>query len=197
MMGTESELTNLQGHVAWFWQQVARGGDGVSVAELAEHVTVDAMGPQLSFTSPEPFSTSLQTGVFAGATLGEVSVEEHGRVVAPFATRRGLRLQAVFIGEADDTGRIRAVGLRIQGGASVTAVSQAGYRAAHWLLDEPKILADTLAEALAGEFAAESIARVRADPTDATLCSSASSPSRVHRAYAAVRRNSPPLGHPV
>jgi methyltransferase (TIGR00027 family) len=154
------------GHVAWFWQQVTRGGEGVSTAELGEHVTVDAWGPQLSFSSPEAFATSVQTGVFAGATLGEISDDEHGRIFASFATRRGLRLQAIFIAETGDAGRIKTVGLRMEGGASQTAVNQAGYRAAHWLLDEPKILADTLAEALAGEFAAESIARVQADPTD-------------------------------
>jgi methyltransferase (TIGR00027 family) len=173
-METPLGSTNLggsvdDGHVAWFWRQVTRGGEGLSAAELAEHVTVDARGPQLGFSSPEAFSTSVQTGVFAGATLGEVSVDEQGRIVAGFVTSGGLRLHAVFIGEMAAAGRIKAVGLRIEGGASVTAVSMAGYRAAHWLLDEPKILADTLAEALAGEFAAESIARVRADPTDLAI----------------------------
>ena len=164
-MGAESELTNLAGHVAWFWRQAARGGEGVSASEWAEHVTPDAFGSQLGrLSSPETFSTSLQTGVFAGASVGEVSRDEHGRIVAAFATPRGLRLQASFVGESGDAGRIRTVGCALEGGASVSAAQAAGTRAAHWLLDEPKILDDTLAEALAGEFAAGIIAMVRADP---------------------------------
>jgi methyltransferase (TIGR00027 family) len=153
------------GHVAWFWRQVARGGEGVSVAELAAHVTPDAWCQQLSLNSPEAFSRSLQTGVYAGATLGELSVGEDGRVAASFVTRRGLRLQATFLSEAADGGRIRTVGLRLEGGASMTAVLMAAMRAAHWLLDEPRILDDGLAEGLAAEFAAGAIASVGADPT--------------------------------
>jgi methyltransferase (TIGR00027 family) len=131
---------------------------------LAAHVTPDAWCQQLSLNSPEAFSRSLQTGVYAGATLGDVSVDEAGRVVASFVTRRGLRLQATFLSEAADGGRIRTVGLRLEGGASMTAVLIAAMRAAHWLLDEPRILDDRLAEGLAGEFAAGAIASVRADP---------------------------------
>jgi methyltransferase (TIGR00027 family) len=143
---------------------VTRGGQDVSASELAEHVTPDASGAQVTFSSRDAFSVSLQSGVFAGATLGDVSLDEHGRIVAAFVTRRGLRLQAIFIGESADTGRIKTVGVSIEGGASMTAAGVAGLRAAHRLLDEPKILDDTLAEALAGEFAAGMIARVRADP---------------------------------
>jgi methyltransferase (TIGR00027 family) len=164
MMGAESELTTLASHVAWFWQQVARGGEEVSASEFAEHVTPDAGAAQFNFSSPEAFSTSLQASVFAGATVGEISVDEHGRMVAAFVTRQGLRLQALFVGESGDGGRIRTVGCALEGGASVSAAQAAGSRAAHWLLDEPKILDDTLAEALAGEFAAGIIAMVRADP---------------------------------
>jgi methyltransferase (TIGR00027 family) len=167
MMGVQSELANLRDHVAWFWQQVARGAQGVSASELDEHVSPDAWGSQFSFSSPEEFSMTLQTGVFAGATLGEVDLDGHGRMVGGFVTRRGLRLQAIFIGETADGGRIRTVGVGLEGGASVTAAQMAAIRAAHWLLDDPKILDDPLAEALAGEFADGFIARVRADPMEA------------------------------
>jgi methyltransferase (TIGR00027 family) len=153
------------GHVAWFWRQVARGGEGVSVAELAAHVTPDAWCQQLSLSSPEAFSRSLQTGVYADATLGDVIVDKHSRILTNFVTRRGLRLRATFLSEAADGGRIKTVGLRLEGGASMTAVLIAAMRAAHSLLDEPKILDDRLAEGLAGEFAAGAIASVRADPT--------------------------------
>jgi methyltransferase (TIGR00027 family) len=169
-MGTESGSTNLgasvnDGHVAWFWRQVARGAEGVSVAELAAHVTPDAWCQQLSLSSPGAFSRSVQTGVYADATLGDVSVDEHGRILTSFVTRRGLRLQATFLSEAADDGRIRTIGLRLEGGASMTAVLMAAMRAAHSLLDEPKVLDDSVAEGLAGEFAAGAIASVRADPT--------------------------------
>jgi methyltransferase (TIGR00027 family) len=164
-MGAKSELTDLAGHVAWFWQQVARGGENVSPSELAEHVTLDAFGSQLGpLSSPEAFSTSLQTSVFAGATVGEVSLDDDGRIAAAFVTPRGLRLQAIFRGESGDGGHIRTIGCASDGGASLSAAQAAGTRAAHRLLDEPKILDDTLAEALAGEFAALVIAVVRADP---------------------------------
>jgi methyltransferase (TIGR00027 family) len=152
------------GHVAWFWRQVARGGEGVSQAELGDHVTRDAWCEHLSFDSPEAFSTSLQTSVYAGATPLEVSIDEDGHVVASFVTRSGLRLQATFLSEDGAGGRIRTIGLRLEGGASATAVSMAAMRAAHCRLDEPKILDDPLAEGLAGEFAAGAIAHVRADP---------------------------------
>jgi methyltransferase (TIGR00027 family) len=168
---TRAALDELPGgsHVAWFWEQVASPAKPLSGEDWATHVTRDAFSYVADLTSPGLFVSSLQSGVFASATPGWSGLDGKGQVVTTFTTRSGLRLNAVFLLDAAHGQKISTVGIRLEGGASATAVGTAGVRAAHYAVDEPTILADTLAEALAGEFAAGSIAQVRADPTAVAL----------------------------
>jgi methyltransferase (TIGR00027 family) len=171
MPGISSEtraLESLPGgyHVAWFWEVVARDGEGISAADFDMHVIssgVSAHLGQVGLASPALLASSLKSSVFAGATRGQRASYVDGRVVTSFRTAAGLHLDAHFVLESDNDHRITMVALRLEGGASTTAIGVAAARAAHYTLDEPKILPDTLAEALTGEFAAACIARVRAD----------------------------------
>jgi methyltransferase (TIGR00027 family) len=156
-------------HVAWFWETVAQAGQAMSAEDWEAHIAEDAFSYAVDLSSPALSASSLQSGVFARATLGRSGLDSDGHVVTSFTTRSGLRLNAVFSLDGAHGEKIASVGIRLEGGASTTAVVTAGVRAAHYVVDEPKILADTLAEALAGEFAAGSIAQVRADPTAVAL----------------------------
>jgi hypothetical protein len=140
--------------VAWFWEALAQSGRGISGEDWVAHVTTDAFSYVVDLTSPGLFASSLESGVFAGATPGRSGLDGEGRVVMMFTTRSGLRLNAVFVLDGAHGHKIAGVGIGLEGGASVTAVVTAGVRAAHYVVDEPKILADTLAEVFAGEFAA-------------------------------------------
>jgi len=160
-------LESLPGghHVAWFWEAVARGGEGISAEELAAHVIGGGWSPHVGLDSPPLFALSLRNGVFAGAALKEVARGNDGLVRTTFWTPSGLRLDAHFVLDPDREHRITTVGLRLEGGASTTAITVAALRAAHYVADEPKILADTLAQALSGEFAVGQIAQVQANRT--------------------------------
>ncbi len=166
MTGSEPRPTVLESlpggsHVAWFWDVAAHG---TSTADLATHISENASSFYLDFASPGSLTSSLRSGVFLGASLDQVSSAGDGRIETGFRSRRGLALEALFSLEPTDGCRIANVGLRLQGGASTTAVLLAAVRATHYVVDEPTILADTLAEPLAGEFAAGFIARARSDP---------------------------------
>jgi methyltransferase (TIGR00027 family) len=115
--------------------------------------------------SPALFVLSLRSGVFTGATLKGDGRCADGLVKTSFRTASGLRLEAHFVLDPDREHRISTVGLRLDGGGSTTAITVSALRAAHYVLDEPKILDDTLAQALSGEFAAGQIGQVRADRT--------------------------------
>jgi hypothetical protein len=160
-------------HVAWFWEAVARSGEGISVEDFAAHVIGGGWSPHVGLDSPALFASSLRSGVFAGATLTGVERDADALIRTSFRTLSGLRLDAHFVLNPDREHRITTVGLRLEGGASATAITVAALRAAHYVVDEPKILADTLAQALAdtlaqalsGEFAAGQIGQVKADRT--------------------------------
>ena len=154
------------GHnVAWFWEAVARGGEGISAEDFAAHVIGGGWSPHVGLDSPALFASSLRSGVFSGATLTGGGRDADSLIRTSFRTPSGLRLDAHFVLQPDSDHRITTVGLRLEGGASATAITVAALRAAHYVVDEPKILADTLAQALSGEFAAGQIGQVRADRT--------------------------------
>jgi methyltransferase (TIGR00027 family) len=166
MTGIESKPTAFESlpggsHVAWFWDAAAHDAP---TAGLATHVSENASSFYLELSSPDLLTSSLQSSVFLRATLDTISGGADGRIVTSFRSRRGLALEALFTLEPTDGYRIANAGLRLQGGASTTAVLLAAVRAAHYVVDEPTILADTLAEPLAGEFAAGFIARARSGP---------------------------------
>jgi methyltransferase (TIGR00027 family) len=160
-------LESLPGghHVAWFWEAVAQGGEGISAGELTAHLIVGGFSPHVGLDSPALFASSLRNGLFGGAALKEVARGADGLVRTNFRTPSGLRLDAHFVLDPDREHRISTVGLRLDGGGSTTAILVAAVRAAHYVVDEPKILADTFAQALSGEFAAGQIGQVKADPT--------------------------------
>jgi hypothetical protein len=121
--------------------------------------------PHVGLDSPALFASSLRNGVFGGAALKEVASGADGLVRTNFRTPSGLRLDAHFVLDPDREHRISTVGLRLDGEGSTTAITPAALRAAHYAVDEPKILPDTFAQALSGEFAAGQIGQVKADPT--------------------------------
>ena len=183
--------------MAWFWDAVARGGEGISAEELAAHVISGGWSPHVGLDSPALFAFSLRNGVFGGAALKEVARGADGLVRTSFQTPSGLRLEAHFVLDPDREHRIiptpaerfmrytvrgnttfrkspsegkqsagvgiTTVGLRLEGGASMTAITAAALRAAHYVADEPKILADSLAQSLSREFAVGQIAQVQAN----------------------------------
>ena len=129
--------------MAWFWDAVARGGEGISAEELAAHVIGGGWSPHVGLDSPALFAFSLRNGVFGGAALKEVARGADGLVRTSFQTPSGLRLEAHFVLDPDREHRITTVGLRLEGGASMTAITVAALRAAHYVADEPN-LADSL-----------------------------------------------------
>ena len=149
--------------MAWFWDAVARGGEGISAEELAAHVISGGWSPHVGLDSAALFAFSLRNGVFGGAALKEVARGADGLVRTSFQTPSGLRLEAHFVLDPDREHRITTVGLRLEGGASMTAITAAALRAAHYVADEPKILADSLAQSLSREFAVGQIAQVQAN----------------------------------
>jgi hypothetical protein len=109
-------------HVAWFWEAVTRGGEGISAEELAAHVIGGGWSPHVGLDSPALFALSLRNGVFGGAAaLKEVARGADGLVRTSFRTPSGLRLDAHFVLDPDREHRITTVGLRLEGGASTTA----------------------------------------------------------------------------
>jgi len=76
--------------VAWFWEAVARGGEGISAEELAAHVIGGGWSPHVGLDSPPLFALSLRNGVFAGAALKEVARGNDGLVRTTFWTPRSL-----------------------------------------------------------------------------------------------------------
>jgi methyltransferase (TIGR00027 family) len=150
--------------VAWFWDVVEGGGDGLTEAGFVEHVSDNAFSFQVALGSAPSFLSSLRSGVFAKAAPSRFEMDADGHVVTSFTSGDGLALEARFAFDLGSARRIASLGLRLAGGASVTAVSVAAWRAAHYALDDPVLLDDPLAEGLSGEFAAATIASVRADP---------------------------------
>ncbi len=161
-----TDLAGLPGarHIAWFWRVAAGAGQPVSAADLAEHVSVGASSFYVQLTSADSLAASLQASVFDGAILGQARSDGADRVVISFRSRSGLGLEAAFMLDDTEDQRIADVVLRLRGGASTTAVLLAAVRAAHFAVDEPKILSDPLAARLAGEFADGLVARLQADP---------------------------------
>jgi methyltransferase (TIGR00027 family) len=161
------DLAGLPGasHIAWFWRLAADPGQPASAVDLAAHVSEGASSFYVQLTSAASLAASLQASVFAGATLGQVRRDGADRVAMTFRSRSGLGLEAAFMLDRTEDQRIADVVLRLRGGASTTAVLLAAVRAAHFAVDEPRILADPLAGKLAGEFADGLIARLQADPS--------------------------------
>ena len=77
-------------HVAWFWDAVTRGGEGISAEELAAHVIGGGWSPHVGLDSPALFAFSLRNGVFGGAALKEVARGADGLVRTSFQTPRSL-----------------------------------------------------------------------------------------------------------
>jgi len=147
-------------HFAWLWK-VAHGVE-LTADDLDAHFAELARANPM-FRNVATLTGFARNGFMSGAELRRVVEVGEDGIVAFITTPSGLELQA-SVSCAPEDGRIVAVAPRLSGGASATAVLVAGLRAAHFVVDRGIVLADTLAEALAGEIGRGMISGVRAEP---------------------------------
>jgi methyltransferase (TIGR00027 family) len=128
------------------WLRDAYHDNGASVddEDLRERVS-SSMREAQGWGTVEAFRQSLtaddvtMTGVRAAGENAIIDVNTPG----------GLRLERVI--RLDPDGRLASMTTRLAGGASMTMISAAAWRAAHVAYDDPVILDDSFAEGLIGD----------------------------------------------
>lgn len=128
------------------WLRRAYSDDGASVSEddLRERVAVSMRDAQ-GWDSVEAFRQSLAADDVT--MTGTHPDGEHA--VIDVRTPGGLRLERIV--RVDPDGRLASMTTRLAGGASMTMVSAAAWRAAHVTFDDPVILNDSFAASLVGD----------------------------------------------
>jgi len=104
--------------------------------------------------------TSWRSARIAGDGATVTGVHADGdQAVVEVRTPAGLRLERALVLDAD--GRLASMTTRLAGGASMTMVSAAAWRAAHVAFDDPVILDDALAGQLVGDASPYQVDAVR------------------------------------
>jgi Leucine carboxyl methyltransferase len=120
------------------------GGAAVTEEDLRSRIS-PSMREAHGWDDVDAFRTGLtadgavMTGVRVAGQLAVIDVRTPG----------GLRLERVL--RADPDGRLASMTTRLAGGASMTMVSAAAWRAAHLAFDDPVLLEDSFAGPLIGD----------------------------------------------
>lgn len=128
------------------WLKRAHSENGASVGEddLRERVGASMRDAQ-GWDSVDAFRHGLAAD---GVTMSGIRPEGDHAVI-DVLTPAGLRLERILRLDAD--GRLASMTTRLAGGASMTMVSAAAWRAAHVAFDDPVVLNDSFAGLLIGD----------------------------------------------
>jgi methyltransferase (TIGR00027 family) len=138
----------------WLRSVYGDGGASVGEEELAERVGAPMRAAQ-GWDSVDAFRAAM-----AADRVDMSDVRADGDVaIIDVRTPAGLRLERVV--RVDGDGRLASMTTRLAGGASMTMVSAAAWRAAHRAFDEPTLLDDTYAALLIGDASPYQVDAVR------------------------------------
>jgi methyltransferase (TIGR00027 family) len=138
------------------WLRAAHADDGASVTEEDLRARVaPSMREAQGWDGIDAFRRSLAAD---DVTMTGLRPDGDDAVI-DVRTRGGLRLERVI--RLDPDGRLSSMTTRLAGGASMTMVSAAAWRAAHVALDDPVILDDPFAELLIGDASPYQLDAVR------------------------------------
>lgn len=138
---------------AWLWETIRLGGEGVTSADLDSRFGPSFREERDDYKDVARFRQHTQGPIWSSAELVE-AVSETDHVVTVVFDAGSTRLEATV--EVDDQPPypIKDIRLRLEGGASMTAVDVAAARAFHYLAHPDwRVLDDEFAVILLAEFA--------------------------------------------
>lgn len=142
-MGDSSDADAATGVAGWLVDLHRDHGREITEEELRRHVGAE-MRRREGWDTPAEFHRALADDI----SMTGARPDADGAVI-DVVTPDGLRLERIV--RVDDEGRLASMVTRLAGGASMTMISAAAWRAAHLDHDDPVVLHDDLAGALAGD----------------------------------------------
>ena len=142
-------------HARWLRDASANDGESVREEDLRTRVAPTMRATQ-GWDDVDSFCRSL-----AGDDASMTGVRDDGDdAIIDVLTPGGLRLERILRVDAD--GRLASITPRLAGGASMTMISAAAWRAAHLAYDDPVVLDDSYAGGLVGDASPYQADAVRA-----------------------------------